>query len=195
MATEYYQLQIQGTAGTLETMTSHVFKSDGVTANDTLDNGIDLIEAWKANLKDLWLTFNSDHYQVKRLIARRLSPHGSAVAHFQYQAGDATGVSATEIGGVNLAPAVRLIPSTLGSTAGRCFLPAPPKDQINANAYAAAYVTDVAAYFNAAIAGITETFTWVLAVHHKKAQTFSVCAGFNLSPRFGFQGRRRHPIS
>lgn len=194
MATEYYVLQICGAVDVSEMMTTMVFKGTGVTANDTLDNGLDLLAAWESSAIGPWLAFNSDHYQVRRITARRVSPHGSAVASEPFQTGEYPGANANECSALQTAPAVRLIPGTLGNTAGRCFLPSPPTDMINNNGYAAGYVTDVATYFDNMQSGISDAFTWTLAIHHRKTDTFSDVVGHNLSPRFGFQGRRRYPI-
>jgi len=194
LATEYYLLSIDGVTDVYEMSSTHVMKSDDVVANDTLTNGTDLIDAWVTNALPDWLAFQSENYQVRRITARRINPSGSAVSSVAFQIGAQMGTVSEATSPLQLAPCVRLIPGTLGSTAGKCFLPCPPIGSVNNNAYAGTYASDVAVYFGLLTAGITNTFDWTLAIHHKKAATFSDCVGFNLSPSFGFQGRRRYPI-
>jgi len=194
MATEYYLLSIHGVADVQEMTSTFVMKSDDVVANDTLNNGLDLINSWVDGAQDDWLVFQSDFYQIRRLTARRISPSGSAVATRAFQADEIVGQNAAEPSALQLAPCVRLIPGTLGSTAGKVFLPTPPSSEINNNNYGGTYVSDVAVLIGDLTGGISTTYNWTLAIHHRKTNTFSDCVGHNLSPRFGFQGRRRYPV-
>jgi hypothetical protein len=194
MATEYYQLNIHGTAGLAEQTTSLVFRTDDATANATLEAGEDLVSAWASTIEADWLGFNSSSYEIRRYTTRRISPQGSAIYHLEYQQGDAVGNVGSPIGPLNLAPAVRLIPGTLGSTGGRMFLPSPPVNGIDNNTYAAIYSANVATPLDALLNPISGSFDWQWQVWHRKAQNFSNVVAWDLSSRFGFQGRRRYPI-
>jgi len=194
MATEYYLLSIHGVVDVQEMTSTFVMRSDGVTAGDTLTNGTDLIDAWISNALGPWLDIHSEDYQIRRITARRINPSGSAVASMAFQVAEHVGQVTSPASAMQLAPCVRLIPGTLGSTAGKVFLPSPPANQVNNNAYDSGYVANVGTYLDTLIAGISETWEWTLSIHHRKTDTFSACVGYNLSPRFGFQGRRRYPV-
>lgn len=194
MATEHYLLSIQGAVQGVENTCGLYFRTNDAVANDTLNNGKDLIEAWQNDIRDLWLDCCPDSYQLNRLIARRVLPVGSAQAFSRYQTGEFPGDMTGQASALQNCPAVRLIPDTLGATAGRIFMPSPAISALNSNAYSAGYVTAVTNLFDTMQATIANVFNWTLAVHHAKTDTFSLCIGHNLSPRFGFQRRRTVPV-
>jgi hypothetical protein len=195
MATEYYILTIGGTVDLSEQTTSLYFKTDDAVADDTLVSGDDLIAAWMTSVEADWLAAMSQQYEIRRYTARRVTPLGSAVAHLEFERGAKPGDVADDISPLNLAPAVRIIPGTLGSTGGRCFLPSPFRTAIDNNTYHATYSGLIVNIFDRLLTAISDTYDWTWQVHHAKTQTFSAAVGWNLSPRFGFQGRRRYPIS
>jgi len=195
MATEKYLLSIEGSVNSTEMTTTHVMSTDDAVSDDTLTSAMDLVTAWTTECIDPWLAFQSEDYQVRRVTARRINPVGSAVGHRQFQVGGAVGQIGEPTVAPNLAPCIRLIPSVMGRTAGRMFLPSPPNTMVNENLYDAAYQALVETYMDTIIAGFTDTYEWTLNIHHRKSNQFSAVTGYNLSPSLGFQGRRRYPVA
>ena len=195
MATENYLLSIQGSVNGQYNECVQCFQSSGVTSTDTLDAATDLITAWIAHAKSFWLAMFPNSYVLDLLTARRAFPSPSAVAYQQFQYFVETGTRGASATAYNICPSVFLIPPMGVKTGGRTFLPAVSASDIVNNAPISAYTTAVQSYFTAAISGLAGSGTnWQLGIFSRKNTSVSLVASSQLSPRIGFQSRRRRPV-
>lgn len=194
MATENYLLSVQGVVGTSYNECVLCFQSAGVSPTDTLDAGADLITAFRNHAETEWLATQSIAYQLLQYSALRAFPKPSGTAYFQLEPGTAFGQQGADSAALNVCPAVHLIPPMGTKTGGRVFLPTAPADAVVDNSYDGAYVVAVSAFFDKLLAGLAGSGTsWKLAIFSRKNVSASLALAYNLSPRVGFQGRRRKP--
>lgn len=194
MATENYLLSIQGTQ--LQSYVENVlcFQSTGLSSTDTLDTGNDLITAFRTHAESLWQAVTSISYQVTLYSARRAFPAPSGTAYQQLNQVEVVGSAAAPMG-INVCPAVHLIPPMGTKTGGRAFMPPIGIDAVQGNAYVAAYSANITALFTQLITGLAGSGTnWKLAIFSRKNTSASLALNFGLSPRIGFQSRRRKPV-
>jgi hypothetical protein len=195
MATENYLLTINGGVMGSPNQTVLCFQSAGLASNDTLDAGVDLINAFAGNLEALWLACLPGTYSLNMYAARRAFPKPSAVAKLQYDASQVTGQRGSNATSYNLCPVIFLVPPMGTKSGGKVFMPAVPQGDIINNQYVAGYLTATSAFFNAAIAGAAGSGTnWKLAIYSRKLQSVQLAQSFSKSLRLGFQGRRRTPV-
>lgn len=194
MATENYQLSIQGSVQGQYNECVLCFQSSGLTSNDTLDAGGNLINAFITHGQALWLAMLPTSYSLDVLAARRAFPHPSATAHVQNQAFAVGGTRGSDTTAYNLCPSVFLVPPSGVKSGGRVFLPCVPQGDIVNNSYVTAYANAVTAYFAAAISGFAGSGTnWQLAIYSRKNVSAALVNSFGLSERLGYQSRRRRP--
>jgi hypothetical protein len=107
----------------------------------------------------------------------------------------AVGQRGTEAVSEQLCPCVTLIPIMGVKSAGRIFLPAVDKNDINLNKPVAGYKTAISNLITAMIAGFSLlSGTIELVIYSRKLNSNSVCSTFNLSPVIGYQRRRARPV-
>jgi hypothetical protein len=194
MATETYQLSIQGSVNGQYNECVIAFQSTGLSTTDTLAGGADLISAFIAHGQALWLAMFPNSYFLDVLQTRRAFPKPSGMAHTQNQVFSVFGSRGTDATSYNLCPAVFLIPPMGTKTGGRVFLPCVGSGDIVNNSYITSYATAVDNFFAAAITGFAGSgTTWHLAVFSRKNVSASLVAAFSRSTRLGFQGKRRKP--
>lgn len=195
MATELYELSVQGNVnGQFNESVMH-FIGDNLTANETMANGEDLLNSWQTNIGSLWLPLLPTTYQLDRIAARRVVPIGSNVPHLQYQKGSNPGTATGSCCGYQLCPTVFLIPPMGTKSGGKVFMPAISTARVNSNVYTPLYLTQINTLFNAMATNFgTSAITWVQGIFSRKNLSYSHVMGHTLSARFGFQGRRRKPV-
>lgn len=195
MATENYVLSIQGINSQSYNECQLCFQSAGLSSTDTLDAGGDLINAFAAHLSALWLACLPGSYFLSAVTARRAFPKPSAVAVAQQQAFALSGTRAGSSTAYNLCPSVFLVPPMGIKSGGRIFMPAVAQADVVDNGYLGSYVTAIDAMMTAATTGLAGSGTnWKLAIFSRKNVSASLVQSWVLSPRIGFQSRRRKPV-
>lgn len=194
MATQTYLLSVQGAVLGSYNECVLAFQSTGLSATDTLDAAGDLVNAFQAHAQTLWLDCLPASYYLNILSARRATPAPSAEAHIQYQAFSVQGLRGAGATAYNLCPSVFLVPPMGTKSGGRVFMPAIAQGDLTNNSYLGAYVTAIDNLFTALTAGLAGSGTnWQLAIYSRKNLSTSLALSWVLSPRIGFQGRRRNP--
>ena len=194
MATETYQLAIEGIAGTSYNQVIMHFTGVGVSSGDTLAAGESLNLGFDASLRALWLATLPPDYLLTMLASRRVSAVPSATAVESEVAGGYAGTLGTQCTALQTCPSVFLVPTMGTKSGGKIFWPCIPQGQLIDSVYQAAWKTAVDAFIAAAVAGFTQAgITWTLAIWSRKTQSASTVAGHNFSPVIGFQGKRRKP--
>lgn len=195
MATENYLLSIGGIAGASFNECVLCFQSAGLSSNDTLDAAGDLINAFNAHAATEWLACLPGTYFLQTLTARRAFPKPSATAVAQNQPFTVGGTVAGDMTSLSLCPSVFLVPPMTVKTGGKIFMPCVAQSQIVDNTYAAGYVTAIDALMTKLTTGLAGSGTsWKLAIYSRKNISASLVLSWVLSPRIGFQGRRRKPV-
>ncbi len=195
MSTENYLLSVQGVAQTSYNECVMCFQSAGLSSSDTLDAAGDLCNAWQTHAMSAWVACLPDTYQVLRIAARRAFPTPSAEAHLSFPVGTWLGTGGADGTSLSLCPAVFLVPPMGTKSGGRIFMPAIFKGAISNNTYAGGYVTLIDTLLGVLTAGLAGSGTnWKLAVYSRKNVSASLVNTWVLSPRIGFQGRRRKPV-
>jgi hypothetical protein len=194
MATENYLLSVQGVVQESFQESVLCFQSTGLSSTDTLDTANDLITAWRTHLESLWQDIAPSDYQVRLYSARRAFPHPSGTAYQQIDI-DAVVGGMGSCNALNVCPAVHLIPPMGTKTGGRVFLPSAADSAVIDNTYDAGYVASVTSFFSNAISGSAGSGTnWKLAIFSRLNTSAVLALNFGLSPRIGFQSRRRKPV-
>lgn len=195
MATETYELRVQGLAGMQYVENVLHFQGSGLTANDTLGNGQLLINAWTAHLHSFWLAMAPISYYVQLLTTRRVSATPSGEVNDQFLPFTQPGVRGSSLVANNACPSVFLTPSMGTKTGGKVFLPCVGVGDIINNGYAAGYLTAIGNFFNPAISGVVSGgSTWTLCIFSRKLGSTSTAVSFTPSPRLGFMGKRRKAV-
>lgn len=195
MATEPYALDVKFVGGEQEGECTFHFKLAGVSTSDTLAAGEALLEIFINNFLPLLLDLIPSNYSVVRLIARRLLPIGSAYVKELFNRGAQAGTLAGGATPGQVCPAVRLVPAMGGTSINRFFMPVAPATKVIDNTYNATYVTAMATFVNAMIAGASDSgITGTLCVFSPKTGSVSDVASHNLSAAIGFQRRRIIPL-
>jgi hypothetical protein len=195
MASELYELSVQGDHNGQALENVMLYQGDNLTANETWPNGRDLVNSWIANIKAKWLATLPASYSLSRLAARRVTPKVSAVYHNQFQAFIEVGTFGSTAQSFQLCPTVFLVPPMGVKSGGKIFMPAIDTTAINGNVYTAPYITAI----NALMAAMTANFgtgaiTWQQAIFSRKLSIHSLVQAWTLSTRVGFQSRRRKPV-
>lgn len=192
MATDYYQLRIQGLHQTQYNECVLHFRGQNLTAADYIANADDLCQAWHGSILGYWLDLMPESYQVLRLTAKKASVGGGGEASLQYNfganVGNVTGGAAAQ----QLCPVVTFIPPMGIKSAGRMFLPCIPESRIAANAPTSGWLTNVSDMMTDLMAGfINSAITWDLAIYSRKNVSFAEVVDYSTSPIVGFQRRRQ----
>lgn len=194
MATENYSLSIQGQVSNSYNECVLTFQSAGLSSTDTLDAGDDLIAAFRSHAEGEWLDCLPVSYQLGVYQARRLFPKPSAQAHHQYQPQTQMGTAGSTATAYNLCPSVFLVPPMGIPSGGRIFMPAVSQGDVVNNGYDAGYITRIDAFMTAVTNGMAGSGTnWKLGIYSRKNVSVALVQTWVLSPRLGFQGKRRQP--
>lgn len=195
MATETYELRVQGVVKQERNECVMHFQSDNVTANDTLVNGQSLIDSWTTNVMAAFLACLPSSYYLDRLAARRVTKP-SAVAHLQYELEQNVGTSSSNTASSDqICPSIFLIPPMGTKSGGKIFMPVAGNLDFVDNQVQAGYITAIATFMglqvvNFGVSGVH----WQQVVYSRKLAIASHVLAWNVSPRIGFQNRRRAPI-
>lgn len=195
MATETYQLVIDGNLqGSYRSVVMH-FTGTGLTANDTAHNGASLVAGWEASIQALFLACLPQTYTIGMLSARRVITKPSVVTRVQFAPFSVFGTRGSNAVAQNLCPVVFLVPGMGVKSGGKVFLPAVSAGDVVNNGYLAAFITAGNAAFNAMIAGFANAgITWSLAIYSKKLNAAFAVSSFTYSKVIGYQGKRRKPV-
>lgn len=154
-----------------------------------------MLIALNSTFKPLWLNMLPNDYFLDAIVCRRVGPTGGPYAIADYQASTEGGQRGADSVSEQLCPCVSLIPPMGVKSAGRVFLPAVSKVEIQLNVYTAGYRTAVSNFFTPLIAGFSVSGgTATLAIFSRKLNTSSNVSTFNLSPALGYQRKRARPI-
>lgn len=195
MATETYELVVQGVVQQERSEVVMHFESDNVVANETFTNATSLVTSWRTNVIAAFLNCLPNAYILERLAARRAHPKPSAVAHWQYDYGAQQGAIGANVVGDQVCPSIFLVPPMGTKSGGRIFMPCVDITSVFNNQYAAGYVTLINSFMalqtaNFGVSGVH----WQQVVYSRKLNTSSHVLSWNLSSRIGFQKRRRSPV-
>jgi len=194
VATETYELDIDGTLNLSYRSTTLHFSGVGVSSGDTLAAGESLNAGFQANLETLFLATLPGTYYLMQYRARRVTPKPSAVALIQYAPAAQYGTRGPQATSQQCCPSIFLVPTMGTKSGGKIFWPAISQGDLVDSAYAAGFKTAVDAFIAAAVAGFTQSgITWTLAIYSRKLATTSTVAGHNFIPVIGFQSKRRKP--
>jgi len=171
------------------------FKITAPAADLAFDNANALAAFMQTNIKPLFLACLPPDYWLDAIFVRRIGPTGGAYANIDYAAFSQPGTRGVEAVSEQLCPCVTLIPPMGVKSAGRIFLPAVDKGDINLNVYLAGYVSVVATLLNACIAGGSVAGGLAtLVIYSRKLNTNNVVADYHLSPVLGYQRKRARPV-
>jgi len=194
MATELYQLRVQGRHQQEYNECVFFFEGQNLNACDIIVNAKNLCDAFENNLRGAWLDLFPGTYELERLTARRQSDAGGVDITHQYQVGDFPGTVSGAASAQQLCPIVRWIPPLGVKSAGRNFLPCIAESQIEAGVVNATWLTNLDAFASTAIAGFVEgAITWIVAVYSRKLSTHALALDYDTSPIVGWQRRRQRP--
>lgn len=192
MATDYYQLRVQGLHQAEYNECVMHFRGVNLTAADYIANAQDLILSWQSECQEKWLDLMPETYQILRLSAKKASVGGGGEVTGPYQMAEAPGNISGGAASQQLCPVLLLIPPMGIKTAGKIFLPAIAESQIAANVVNSTWITNAGVLMSQMITGFTNSgITWDLAIFSRKNVSFSECVDYSLSPIVGFQRRRQ----
>jgi len=196
MATDYYQLRVQGLHETEYNECVMHFRGVNLTAANYVANAIDLIQSWVSECHPLWLAMFPTTYQVLRLTAKKASTGGGADITNIFQIGTEVGVVGGGAASQQLCPVVILIPGTGIKTSGKIFLPCVAESQIAGNVVNSTWLTNLSSLMTQMLAGFANSsITWDSAIRSRKNANFVETADYSVSPIVGFQRRRqRSPL-
>jgi hypothetical protein len=170
------------------------WRLDPDPAANPFDTANDLALALNTTFKPLWLAMMPPDYALDALMVRRIQPTGGCYATIDYVSLTEIGTRGAEALSQQLCPCVSLIPPMGIKSAGRVFLPAVAKTDIQLNVYLNTYRTAVSNFFTPAIAGFSVSGgTAKLGIYSRKTNTSSDAITFNLSPALGYQRKRARP--
>lgn len=194
MATELYQLRVQGRHQQEYNECDMFYVGENLTAGDVVHNARDLLSNWEGNIMDLWLAILPATYQCERLTARRIDVGGGIDIVHQYQIGTFPGAVAGGASAQQLCPIIRWIPPINVKSAGRNFVPCIAEADINSGQPIADWFTRVQTFTTAVINGFGDgSITWTQAILSRKLNQFHKAVGADTSPIIGWQRRRQRP--
>lgn len=192
MATDYYQLRVQGLHETERNECVLHFRGTNLTAADYLANADDLVQAWNSDINALWMALLPDTYQCLRLTAKKASVGGGGEVSLQYDMGANQGAVGVPAASQQLCPVVTLIPPMGIKTAGKIFLPCIPESLIGANVVNSTWLASLATLMTALMTGFSfSSITWDLVIFSRKNSSFAEVVDYSTSPIVGFQRRRQ----
>lgn len=171
------------------------FRIDPDPSANPFDIANTLASALDTSFKTLWLNCMPGVYALDAIVCRRIGPVGGPYAIVDYGAFDQTGARGVDAVSEQLCPCVTLIPPMGTKSAGRVFMPAVAKTDIQLNVYLAAYRTAVSNFFTPLLAGFSVLgSTCKLAIFSRKTNTSNDVISFALSSALGYQRRRATPV-
>lgn len=192
MATDYYQLRVQGLHQTEYNECVMFFKGVNLTAASYMENAEDLVLAWQGSIADSWAAMFPISYQTLRVSAKKASAGGGGEFTVMNQFGDAEGVVSGGAASQQLCPVVRLIPPTGVKSAGRIFLPCIAESQVASNVVNSTWLTNLASLMTNLKGPFQQSsIDWSLAIYSRKNNVFSDMMAYDTSPIIGFQRRRQ----
>ncbi len=195
MATETFELRIDGMHFNEYTENVLHFSGVGVDPDDTYRDAQSLINGWKAALEALFLAMLPATYHLISYASRRWQNKPSSVAHQVYISPGQAGTGGSLGEATQLCPVIFLVPTMGTKSGGKIFLPAVPQGSIIGNQPQAAWVTAVQAFEAALISGFTnDGMTWTSVVASHKTGVSSTVISAHLSPVIGYQRKRRSPV-
>lgn len=167
----------------------------GATNDTPYDNALQLTSFIHSSIVPLFLDTLPDDYSLDAILVRRIGPTAGNYAAVDYaplsQPGSRTGPAVSE----QLCPCITMIPPMGTKSAGRMFLPAVAKGDINLNVYLAGYITVVNALMAGMVTGGSVAGgTASICVFSRKLNTVSAVLDYHLSPVLGYQRRRARPV-
>lgn len=196
MATELYQLRIQGLNQQEYNECVVYCQGDNLSAGDVIVNAKSLIDGWETNVKSAWLAMLPATYNLMRLTAKRqdIAAGGVEVVK-QYDYGTELGAVAGTSQVQQLCPIVRLIPPMGVKSAGRFFLPCIAESDIGPNTPSAGWVDRNAALADAWVLNnfSNDSIIWQLAIYSRKLNQFHLVQDIDTSPIIGWQMKRKRP--
>lgn len=196
MASDFYQLRVQGLHQTEYNECVMYFRGDNLTAADYITNAGDLASSFETDVKSLWLACLPASYALGRLSAKKASAGGGGTVDRQQTLASSVGTVSGGAASQQLCPVVRLIPPMGVKTAGKIFMPCIAESMIGANVVTAGWLTAIANLMASLMGGFGPgSITWTQQVFSKKNGTFADVLAFDTSPIVGFQRRRqRSPL-
>lgn len=192
MATDYYQLRIQGLHQTEYNECVMFFKGVNLTVASYMENAEDLVQAFTSSVLGSWLDMLPASYETLRLSAKKASVGGGGEWTRMFQVGDNPGTVAGGAAAQQLCPVIRLIPPMGVKTAGKIFLPCIAESQITSNVVNSTWITNLAALMtNLKGPFQNSSIDWSLVIYSRKNQVFSDMMAYDTSPIIGFQRRRQ----
>lgn len=192
MATEVYELRINGIHNAQYTQNVLHFQGVGTNPADTMAGANSLIAGFLANVQTPFLTCLPSSWFLMSLQAKRVSaaPNMGAYKQFAFQQVPGTGGSTGDA--YQLCPSIFLVPGMGFKSGGKIFMPTVAQGSIIGNALQSAYQAAIASFIAALIAGFTNAgITWANGVWSRKLRTFSATQSGHVSPLIGYQKRRR----
>jgi hypothetical protein len=194
MATELYQLRVQGRHQQEYNECVLFFVGENLAAGDVFVNANSLLAGFGITILPDWLALFPATYQVERLSAKRQSAAGGVELTTQYQIGTQPGTVSGAASAQQLCPIVRWIPPMGTKTAGRTFLPCIAESDIDANAPIAGWFTRLATVANAMLSTFSAGgIDWTIGVYSRKHDSFVKALTYDTSPIIGWQRRRQRP--
>lgn len=194
MATETYQLTIEGVDQASYRSTNLHFKGVGAATGDTVAGAESLIAGFIAAAETAWLNTLPASYTLMLYSARRVNPPSSATRTTAFGYGSKQGNRGSNAIGQQTCPSVFLVPTMGVKSGGKIFWPAIAAGDIAQSTYNAAWVTAVNTWMGIVRTGFTNAgITWTLAIYSRKTASASDVANFSFSPLIGFISRRRRP--
>lgn len=196
MATTVHQLIISGLHYGQHVENVMNFIGDPTDGTQSLAEGKDLVDSWRAVIESKWLASLPPTYQLLRYEAGIVKPRTSqGNYHLQLINSGLIGTDGVEAQSDNLCPSITTIPPMGTKSPGRIYMPCIAKTSITNNQYTSAYGLLIADLMNELVAGFAASaITWTLAIYSKKNDSATPALSWTLSPAIGFQGKRRRPL-
>jgi hypothetical protein len=192
MATDYYQLRLQGLHQTEYNECVLHFRGTNLTVADYLTNASDLLTSFSSDLLAHWLALMPSSYQLLRATAKKASTGGGAEISTIFGYGTQTGAQSGGAASQQLCPVIRLIPGMGIKTAGKIFLPCIAESDIDGNVVSAGWLTNVDALLTPMVSGFGPgSIVWTSAIYSRLNNSFSETIAHDTSPIVGFQRRRQ----
>jgi len=194
MAIELWELQIHGRAANDYNQVNLHFEGDNLTAGNSLINGDDLINSFRADIEDLWLALMPGSYELDRYISHRTKPAKSPECSEVLTDGAQVGTLGETFVSNAFCPVIRLIPTLGFQTGGKIFLPCLSDEAVEGNAFTAGFFSNVNDFMNGIMTPFGATsILWSSAIYSRKTDTYSLTSTFNLPTSFGYMRQRAKP--
>lgn len=194
MATETYELCVDGVqSASYRSMVLH-FSGVGVNSNDTLAAGDSLVTGFRLTCEAAMLAALPSSYSLMEYRARRATPKPSAVSRSSFQVAGVPGTGASTCTAMQTCPCIFLVPTMGVKSGGKIFFPAVPTGELDQNTFSGTWSGLIDTWMATMLSPFTQAgIDWQLAIFSRKLLTTSDVAGYHLSSVIGFQNRRRKP--